>query len=679
MPQAENVSRIVIVGGGFGGVTLAQQLERRVPAGVEIVLLSSENHLVFSPMLAEAVGRTVSPLHIVVPGRLMVKRTRWLTARATEIDRSNNAVHYLTEAGAKGELRYDHLVLACGSIINLSDVPGLAAYAYPLKTMGDAIALGNDLIRSLEEASAEPSAEVRRRRLTVVVIGGGFSGVEVAGQIAGLIRRARRFYPLLKDPERVILLHRGDRVLPELNAASLSEFALRKLREQGIDVRLRAEVCDVTAEDVRLASGETVEAGTVVCTVGNAANPLLSTLGLPLEKCRLKTDPDLRAGGTENIWALGDCAAVPNTWDNKPSPATAQFATRQAKQLASNLDCVLDGRPAHPFRYRPLGMLASIGHRNAVAEILGMKISGFAAWFLWRGIYLAKLPTISRKIEVAIDWAWQLLFPPNIVQLNMWRTNRVDRAHYAAGEWVYHKGQTGERFYVIQSGKASVYLDESAAPVATLKPGDHFGEGALMAPEGRGVHSISMKAETPLDLVTLGRDDFKRLAETLGVLQEEIRRSALGRRGFQGFLDLIRREPRLREMKVSDVMSSPAETLNPDLTLERAIERFHGGRPGYPVADATGRPIGYCGRAELYDALRALLPADTPITEFMRKAAPAASETDSLVEATVTLMRDHMEVLPVLSADGRVVGVLSPIDVFRRAIAPLRLREPVGA
>lgn len=672
------MSRIVIVGGGFGGVTLAQQLERRAPAGAEIVLLSSENHLVFSPMLAEAAGRTVSPLHIVVPGRLMVKRTRWLTARATEIDRSSNVVHYLTEAGAKGEMRYDQLVLACGSVINLSDVPGLAAYAYPLKTMGDAIALGNDLIRSLEEASAEPSAEVRRRLLTVVVIGGGFSGVEVAGQIAGLMRRVRRFYPLLREPERVILLHRGDRVLPELNAASLSEFALRKLREQNIDVRLHAEAREVTAGDVRLASGETIQAGTVVCTIGNTANPLSGTLGLPLDKGRLKTDADLRASGTENVWALGDCAAAPNAWDNKLSPATAQFATRQARQLAANLDCVLRGRPTRPFRYRPLGMLASIGHHNAVAEILGMKISGFAAWFLWRGVYLAKLPTVSRKIEVAIDWAWQLLFPPNIVQLNMWRTHRVDRAHYAAGEWIYHKGQTGQRFYVIQSGKASAYLDESASPVATLKPGDHFGEGALMAPEGRGAHSISMKAETPLDLVTLGRDDFKRLAETLGVLQEEIRRSTLGRRGFQGFLDLIQREPRLREMKVSDVMSSPAETLNPDLTLEQAIERFHGGRPGYPVADPAGRLIGYCGRAELYDALRALLPADTPIADFMRKAAPAASQNDTLLDAMVTLMRDHVEVLPVLSADGGVVGVMSPIDVFRKAIAPLRLREPVG-
>jgi NADH dehydrogenase len=189
----------------------------------------------------------------------------------------------------------------------------------------------------------------------------------------------------------------------------------------------------------------------------------------------------------------------------------------------------LRNQPARPFSYRPLGMLASLGRHNAVADIMGLKLSGFPAWFLWRGLYLAKLPTLRRKIEVAIDWAWQLLFPPNIVQLQLARTNRVGRAHYAAGEFVYHKGQPSDQFYVVESGTAGVYLDENAPPVVVLKPGDHFGEGALLSAEAAGVHAVSVKAETPLDLMTLGRDDFKRLSETLLVLRREIEQSLTSR------------------------------------------------------------------------------------------------------------------------------------------------------
>jgi NADH dehydrogenase len=219
--------------------------------------------------------------------------------------------------------------------------------------------------------------------------------------------------------------------------------------------------------------------------------------------------------GTSNVWALGDCAAVPNAWDGRDSPPTAQFATRQARWLARNLVRTIQGRPTEPFRYRPMGMLASIGHHNAVAEILGVHISGFLAWFLWRGIYLSKLPTLGRKIEVAIDWAWQIFFPPNIVQLQMSRSQRIGRAHFAAGEFVYRRGDPGDRFFVIERGQAAVYLDEKAAPASRLNAGDHFGEGALLSTDGRGLHAFSVKAETSLDLITIGRDDFAGLSRFL--------------------------------------------------------------------------------------------------------------------------------------------------------------------
>jgi NADH dehydrogenase len=312
------------------------------------------------------------------------------------------------------------LVLACGSTANLDEIPGVASRGYPLKTVIDAIVMGNDVIGNFEAAATEPEPMARQRLLTVVVIGGGFSGVEVAGHIADMMHAIHRFYPELKnETPRIALLQKGERLLPELNHESLSEFTLRKLRKNGIDVRLKTCARKADAEAVHLTSGERIETRLIVCTAGTETHPLIKGLDLPLEKGRLKTQPDMKVSGTTNLWTLGDCSLVPNAYDGRPCPATAQFAMQQARQLAKNLKRALEGRATKPFRFRPRGMLASIGHRNAVAVIYGVKLSGFVAWFLWRGIYLAKLPTLSRKIEVALNWACGIPFPPNIVQLRL--------------------------------------------------------------------------------------------------------------------------------------------------------------------------------------------------------------------------------------------------------------------
>ena len=408
------------MGGGFAGVTLAQRLERLLPTQIKIVVLSADNHLVFTPMLPEVVGRTISPLHVVIAGRQLTWRTKWLEARVSRIDREKNEAHYLRRDGTVASMRYTQLVLACGAAANLEEIPGLASRGYALKTVMDAIVMGNDLIGNFEAAATEPDAEMRQRLLTVVVIGGGFSGVEIAGHIADLMRAIRRFYPELKhETPHVVLLQEGNQLLPELHHESLSKFTLRKLRQNGIKVRLETSAKKVDSVAVHLTSGERIETGMIVCTVGTETHPLIKGLGLTLEKDRLKTDPDMKVSGTANLWGLGDCAFIPNAYDGRPSPATAQFAVQQARQLAENLQCVTRGETTKPFNFHPRGMLASIGHRNAVAVIYGVKLSGFIAWFLWRGIYLFKLPTFSRKLEVAISWACNIPFPPNIVQLRL--------------------------------------------------------------------------------------------------------------------------------------------------------------------------------------------------------------------------------------------------------------------
>ena len=665
-----SIRRVIIIGGGFGGVALAQRLEKKLSDEVEIALISSENHFVFTPMLAEVVGRSLSPLHVAVAGRRMVRRTTWLTAQVTDIDLQSNLVNYVGMGGERESLKYDHLALACGSVVNMNLMPGLAAYAYPLKTLGDTIYLSNDLIERFEEAAVETIPARRRRLLNIVVIGGGFSGVEVAGAIAEIARESFRFYPTLQDERpNIILLQHGASLIPELNAPSLSRFACDKLREEGVDVRLNCGAREVTAAGVRLEGGELIEAATVVSTVGTSPNPLIQNLGLPLERGRLVTDLDMKVKGARNVWSVGDCAIVPNAYDNRPSPTTAQFALRQAKQLAANLARDFDGQPSRPFSFRPLGMLASLGNRKAVAEIFGMRVSGFIAWILWRSVYLSKLPSLARKLEVLGDWTWHAMFPPDIVQLQLSRTGGVGLAHFAPGEFIFHKGDPVGNIFAIQSGTAEVYLEESSPPVVILKPGDRFGADALLL-NGKGAHLVSVKAETPLDLITLRRDDFERMALSDAEVRKGLRRASSALKSYIGLMAMVKDDPRLALIEVADLMTTPAEALFTDTSLMDAIDRFEGGKVGFPVTDREGVLKGYCGREELYEAFRTFSPADTRVSEFMLEKPPAVTENHPLTGGILALLLEHIDLLPVVSSDGsgRLVGALNPITVAKKVL-----------
>jgi NADH dehydrogenase len=318
-------ARIIIVGGGFAGVTLAEHLNRFISRHAEVVVISSENHMVFTPMLAEVAGRSLSALHIVVPGRQTASHALWLTATVTGVDLNKNEVEFTRPDGKTATLSYTHLVLACGSDVNLDAVPGMAAHAYTLRTVGDGMVLGNEVIGRFEQAAVEPDAVERQRLLTVVVVGGGFTGVEAAGHMFDLMRNTKPFYPQLSlDRPQVVLVQRGPKIVPQFQHDSLSEFALRKLRANGVDVRLDTGVKEVTARYVQLASGERIQTGLTVCSVGTAPVPLIKKIGLPVERGRLKTEGDMRVTGTTNVWAFGDCAGVPNAWNGQISPPTAQ-------------------------------------------------------------------------------------------------------------------------------------------------------------------------------------------------------------------------------------------------------------------------------------------------------------------------------------------------------------------
>ena len=418
---------LAIIGGGFAGTTLARALERRLPAGWELLLVSEESYTTFNPMLPEALGASVFPEQVVAPIRQMLRRCRFVMGRVMRIDPGERSFVAATLAG---EVRFacDHLVLALGSRARLDLLPGMAEHALPLKTVGDAMHIRNTVLRRVARMELESDPHVRARLGHFVVIGGGFSGVETAGELADCLRGIASYYPRVEAAAlRVTLLHDLAELLPELPPA-LGAAAARSLRRRGVDVRTRARAARISEHEVELADGAILQAATVICTVGTRANPLVEAAGFPLERGRIVTLPDFSVPGHEGIWALGDCAAVPNAHDARTAPPTAQFAVRQAHALAENVLASLHGAPTRAFRYRPRGAMAAIGHRKGVALVFGVPLRGLPAWLAWRAYYLSRMPTFGRKLRIFVEWTWGMFFPNDITHLRFERTRDLDRA-----------------------------------------------------------------------------------------------------------------------------------------------------------------------------------------------------------------------------------------------------------
>ena len=410
MADREARGGTLVIGGGFAGGYVARCVRKR---GATIV--SPENFMLYTPMLPEAASGTLEPRHTVVPLRMMCPHAEFVLGRATSVDFERSRVQVETIEGHV-ELNYHDLVIALGAISRTLPIPGLADHALGFKSLADAIHLRNHVLRRLEAADAATDETQRLRELTFVFVGAGYAGVEALAELSDLVRDALRYYPRLQAvPQRWVLVDAASKILPEI-PRRLGEYAAEKLTRRGVEIRVETTLESVEASVAQLSDGERILTHTLVWTAGVRAHPLLSQFGLPLdERGRVIVSETMQVEGHEHVWALGDGARVPNlATPGAFDPPTCQHALRQARRLAKNLQ-----GERKPYRYRMLGQVATLGRYKGIADVLGLRLTGFLGWFVTRTYHLYQLPLLSRKLRVVADWTTSLFFRRDIAELSM--------------------------------------------------------------------------------------------------------------------------------------------------------------------------------------------------------------------------------------------------------------------
>ena len=408
MTEREARGGVLILGGGFAGSYVARLLGSH-----GATMVSRENFMLYTPLLPEAASGTIEPRHTVVPLRAMCPHAELLLGHADSVDFDAHTAHIHTDAGEQ-VVRWQELVIAVGAVPRTVPVPGLEEHALSFKSLADAINLRNHVLRELEAADSEQDRAAQQRRLAFVFVGAGYAGVEALAELSDLVEAAiPRYYPLLKGvPRRWVLVDAAPKILPEI-PPRLGEYAARELEDRGIEVHVSTMLESVSADEAVLGDGTRIPTSTLVWTAGVRPNPILEQLGLPLdERKRVEVDELLRVRGHDHVWALGDCARVPNTRSAAPDPPTCQHALRQARRLAKNLR-----GDVQPYGYRMLGQVATLGRYKGVADVLGLKLRGFLGWFVTRSYHLYQLPLVSRKVRVVVDWTVSLAFRRDVVEL----------------------------------------------------------------------------------------------------------------------------------------------------------------------------------------------------------------------------------------------------------------------
>ena len=659
---------IVIIGGGFAGAYCA----RAIRAGLEestaenVALLADQNAMLFHPMLAEVSGSSISPLHVVNPLRLFCRGSSIFMGAVEEIDLEKKTVSFLPGPFTPpATLTFEHLVLAIGSIVDVSRVPGMPEHGYLMKTVGDAIRLRSGVLERLEEASVIKEESIRRKLLTFVIVGGGYSGVETAGQIWDLLRDVQRFYPRINPKEfRLVLVHSGDFLLPQIGE-ELGKYCEAQLKSRGIEVRLKTRVNAITAERAILNTGDIVETNTVVTTVGNATHPAIKKLidryQLPNNRGRLNTEPTMQVKGYNNLWSAGDCSAVPLE-DGSVSPATAQFAMRQGTVLGKNILAARNGQPLEPFRFKTLGEMASLGHRNAVGKVLGFKVSGFLGWLMWRATYLFKLPGLEQKAKVFFEWNLELLFPRDISLLNAKMTEVIGRVHLEKGDPIYHIGDAAFSFYLLENG--SVEVNDRSGSVRTIGPGEHFGERELLQNTKRQFDAIALE---PTTLIALDKITFEALTKNSLTLGYYLNRSSVKYLTLQERMAIVdRASPSLRQKRVEDFMRRDAVVLRETDSTLVAVKAFkQAGASILPVLDANMHCKGWLRLDLVFDWLhQGKARLETAVSELRTLPCITVKPEDSVEQALLQFAQTPDREVIVTDETVQFLGVLSLMDLI---------------
>ena len=659
---------IVILGGGFAGAYCARSLRAglRESTSENVALLADQNAMLFHPMLAEVSGSSISPLHVVNPLRRFCRGTSVFMGEVEEIDLEQKTVSFLPSPYSPlAKLAFEHLILAVGSVVDVSRVPGMPEHGYLMKTVGDAIRLRSDVIERLEAASVMTEEAIRRKLLTFVIVGGGYSGVETAGQIWDLLRDVQRFYPRINPKEfRLVLVHSGPYLLPQIGE-ELGKYCDRQLRDRGIEVRLNTKVNAITAERAILNNGDIIESNTVVTTVGNATNPVIKKLidryQLPSERGRLITEPTMQLKGYENIWSAGDCSAVPLA-DGSVSPATAQFAMRQGTHLGKNLLAARNSQSLQPFRFKTLGEMASLGHRNAVGKVLGFKVSGFLGWLMWRATYLYKLPGLEQKSKVFFEWNLELLFPRDISLLNINTTEVLGRVHLENGDPIYHIGDAAFSFYLIEKG--NVEVNDRSGSVRKLGPGEHFGERELLQNTRRQFDATALESST---LIALDKATFEALTKNSLTLGYFLNRSSVKYLTLQERRAIVdRASPAVRQKRVEDFMRRDAVVLRGTDSVRGALKIFQQTSESIlPVVDDKMQCQGWLRLDLAFDWLhQGKTRLDSTVSQLRFLPCMTVKADESVEDALMEFAQTPDREVIVVDESGQLVGILALLDLI---------------
>lgn len=659
---------IAIIGGGFAGVYCAQQVLKRLePGTLRVGVIASENHMVFQPMLPEVVGGSLSPQHVVNPIRMICKGADVLKGTVTTLDLENRV---LTLDGGRFSsnvsVSFGHLMLAPGAGVDLSRIPGMSEHAYLMRTVGDAMKLRAAIISRMEEANLISKAQQRKEMLSFVVVGGGYSGVETAGQIQDLIAGVRRYYDNIDEGEATVtLIHSGDRLLGMLGE-KLGDYTGDCLAKMGVNIIFNKRVRAVTARTVQLNDGTTITSHLVVCTVGNAPHPLIKELGasgaVPLERGKLIVEATGQVKGLDKVWSAGDCALFPKA-DGGCCPETAQFAMRQGALIGDNIVASLQDKPLKPFTFTGLGELATIGHRKAVAMVMGLRFSGLLAWFMWRTVYLMKLPGLDRKLRVMAEWTFELFFPRDINLLTPSFSSPLGEMHLEAGDSLFRCGEPAQSLYAVKQGCVEI-TDAQGQLVKSAVTGEHFGERALM---GDGIWRFDATAKEPSELVAIDGDTFKTLVKSIGSLEALFKSTAQQYHlpeEIQRTVDAISEST--RSATAADVMTKDVASLDASLCVQDAVEEFQR-RPHstYPVTE-DGKVIGLLRRSVAYDWLKNHGLTCRDGLKDLPLTTPFCVRGDVPVPALIqTLMRTGVSKAVVVDADHKLLGMVTVFDLLK--------------